>query len=286
MTTFATINIDTGAIDFHASADAASAYGDANDLLVVTEKADLDASSGPQLVNLFNAISAELGPDYSPVKRFADKESAAVRTWIRLQDLAQKRAKERPAPAPAKAPAADTITVTYRSVDGHTDTRKFKTVAGAARFAVERVGQHPEMGRDYAASGDGIGTVRVSGATLAELFAPRPAPAPATPREDREIWRRVKREEPEKVAYRPVPGSVQAGLYDLLTTEGGMTMEDYCAKAAQLNTRDKTLFTPPQVWGALRYLFVTKRGYGLDFDGQRIRLLVPADERSVPAKGA
>lgn len=112
----------------------------------------------------------------------------------------------------------------------------------------------------------------------------KPAPAPKKARqpvaEGREVWRRAKREPAQKVAYRPLPGSVQDGLYVLLTAEGGMTMEDYCAGAKLLKTRDGTLFTPPQVWGALRYLFVTKRGYGLDFDGKRIRLLVPADERS------
>jgi hypothetical protein len=96
----------------------------------------------------------------------------------------------------------------------------------------------------------------------------------------KELWRKVKEEAPSKVAYRPKEGSVQDGLYKLLTKLEPMTMEAYCEGAKKLKTRDATLFTPAQVWGALRYLFVTKRGYGLKFDGTRIWLVVPADERA------
>lgn len=62
------------------------------------------------------------------------------------------------------------INVTYRSVDGARDRRNFKTLKGAQKFAVDMVGQHPEMGSDYAISGDGIGRVRVTGCTLQQLF--------------------------------------------------------------------------------------------------------------------
>lgn len=62
------------------------------------------------------------------------------------------------------------INVTYRAVDGAKDKRTFKTLKGAQKFAREMVGDHPEMGSDYAVSGDGIGRVRVTGCTLQQLF--------------------------------------------------------------------------------------------------------------------
>jgi hypothetical protein len=64
-----------------------------------------------------------------------------------------------------------TITVRYSAVDGFRKTRTFKTLAGARKFAVERVGSNPELGRTYAVSFDGIGKVEVEGCTVAELFA-------------------------------------------------------------------------------------------------------------------
>ncbi len=283
MTTFATADATNVAdtLTFYSTFTDAEARAEKLDLLLVASPEDLEALSGSQIVDFYNVITAVLGPDYSPVKRFSDKAAAVTRTWIRLQDLACKSPKFKPAaPAPAAKPApaanpVQLVTVSYASVDGVTDTRKFKTLAGAQRYAVDRVGQHPEMGHNYAASGDG--KVSVKGATLKELFTPA-APAPVA--EKRDIWRRPKNEAAQRVAYRPVAGSVQAGLYDIITKPGGVSMEEYCRRAAQLNTRDRGLYNPPQVWGALRYLFVTKRGYGLDFDGELIRLLVPADERT------
>ena len=98
------------------------------------------------------------------------------------------------------------------------------------------------------------------------------------------IWRRAKHENASKVAYRPLDGTVQGELYKLLTREGGIPMEEYCEAAKQIKTKDATLFTPSSVWGALRYLFVTNRGYGLDFDGTKLALLVPNDERQSSRK--
>lgn len=63
------------------------------------------------------------------------------------------------------------ITVTYRACDGFAKRRTFKTLAGARRFAIYYLGEHPEFGHDYAVSPDGIGTITVEGATLRELFA-------------------------------------------------------------------------------------------------------------------
>jgi hypothetical protein len=66
------------------------------------------------------------------------------------------------------------IKITYQSIDGLRDTRSFKTIEGARKFAQRGVGEHPELGRGYAVSGDGIGKVTVaSGCELGDLFPPR-----------------------------------------------------------------------------------------------------------------
>ncbi|MDD2878361.1 MAG: hypothetical protein PHT60_13890 [Acidiphilium sp.] len=62
------------------------------------------------------------------------------------------------------------IRVRYSSVDGHNKTRKFDSIDAAREFAQYWVGRHPEMGRTYAISGDGIGKIEVTGTTLATLF--------------------------------------------------------------------------------------------------------------------
>jgi len=71
-----------------------------------------------------------------------------------------------------------TITVRYAAVDGYTARRAFKTVEAARRYAVERVGKNPDTCGSYAVSDDGVGTVRVQGCTLAELFG-QPEPRSA-----------------------------------------------------------------------------------------------------------
>jgi hypothetical protein len=63
-----------------------------------------------------------------------------------------------------------TITVTYSAVDGVYDHRRYATLRNARTFAHKMVGHHPELGRHYAVSGDGIGKIAVAGCTLNELF--------------------------------------------------------------------------------------------------------------------
>jgi hypothetical protein len=62
------------------------------------------------------------------------------------------------------------ITVWYSSIDGCREVRKFKTFAGACRYASRMVGEYPTVGRGYAVSDDGIGKVEVRGCTLREMF--------------------------------------------------------------------------------------------------------------------
>jgi len=62
------------------------------------------------------------------------------------------------------------VRVLVRTVDHHSETRRFKTLAGARRFAHKWVGEAPDLGLWYAVSFDGMVTVTVYGATLAEVF--------------------------------------------------------------------------------------------------------------------
>ena len=66
---------------------------------------------------------------------------------------------------------ATKITVRYSSVDGCHETRSFRTLAGARRFAHLCVGTDADVGRSYAASSDGVGMVTVNGTSLDELFS-------------------------------------------------------------------------------------------------------------------
>lgn len=70
-----------------------------------------------------------------------------------------------------KAPSVD-ITVHYSTIDRFSQTRKFKTLAGAQRYAQKWVGETPEISVTfgYAVSSYGTGKVTVHGCGLAELF--------------------------------------------------------------------------------------------------------------------
>jgi hypothetical protein len=62
------------------------------------------------------------------------------------------------------------IIVTYDSCDGCRIRRTYETLAGARKFAINWVGEHPDIGSSYAISSDGIGKVTVEGVSLTELF--------------------------------------------------------------------------------------------------------------------
>ena len=79
------------------------------------------------------------------------------------------------------------IKVRYSSIDGWRETRSFKTVEGARKFAVHYIGEHPEVGTSYAVSGDGVGRVTVEGCTIAALFA-KPAGADLVALENPDPW--------------------------------------------------------------------------------------------------
>jgi len=62
------------------------------------------------------------------------------------------------------------IQVTYDSIDGHSETREFKTLRGARKFAQKWVGETPELGSYYAVSYDGVGKISSFGCAVKDLF--------------------------------------------------------------------------------------------------------------------
>lgn len=62
------------------------------------------------------------------------------------------------------------ITLRYHAVDGHRTTRVYKTIETARAYAQKMLGECPELGQNYAVSGDGVGTITAEGCTLIELF--------------------------------------------------------------------------------------------------------------------
>jgi hypothetical protein len=62
------------------------------------------------------------------------------------------------------------IRVTYSTVDRFRQTRTFKTLAGARRYAQKWVGVNPDQAIGYAISDDGVGKITVLGCALSALF--------------------------------------------------------------------------------------------------------------------
>lgn len=80
------------------------------------------------------------------------------------------------------------IIVRYSSVDGFSQTRRFKTLKGARAFATKWVGDSPDIGRYYAVSFDGIGKIDVAGVSISDLFAAPVACALPVPSDDESDW--------------------------------------------------------------------------------------------------
>lgn len=62
------------------------------------------------------------------------------------------------------------IKVRYETIDRFSKTRRFKTLAGAQKFAQHWVGETPELGSFYAVSGDGVGKITCDGCLVRDLF--------------------------------------------------------------------------------------------------------------------
>jgi hypothetical protein len=74
------------------------------------------------------------------------------------------------------------IRVVYTTSDHWRSVRRFNTLEAARMFAHEWVGRHPDVGRYYAASHDGVSKIEVEGCSLKELF-PEPVFAETSNRE-------------------------------------------------------------------------------------------------------
>lgn len=66
------------------------------------------------------------------------------------------------------------ITVTFSTIDRFRQTRHFKTLKGAQKYAQKRVGAHPDVSETYGYAVDayGVGKVQLRGATFVEVFPP------------------------------------------------------------------------------------------------------------------
>ena len=224
-----------------------------------------------QLLELYNLVSSNLGR--GRVKRFADMKTAIKRTWKILQEYAAQPDEDfamSPEELARQAPRAalhDHVTGAIERGEKQPIAAIELTPEDKAQIKAEAAARAPAPGAP-------------SEALLQAMAANRKVPTAEKP----PLWRRPKHEDPAKTAYRPRAGTLQATMYDLLTTPGGILIEAFCDAVKATGTRDRTLFTAPNVWAAMRYLYVANRGYGLDFDGQRLALLVPKDERSTEPK--
>lgn len=116
-----------------------------------------------------------------------------------------------------------------------------------------------------------------------EAPAPKKAPKKQGERRKSDRWRKPKHTDPAKVCWKPRAGTKQDKAYQLLTQPGGIDVDEFCRRMSALDKSGKNTTEwcdPRYLWGALSYLFVTQKGYGLDFDGRIIRLLIAKEERS------
>lgn len=67
------------------------------------------------------------------------------------------------------------IRVRYTAIDGCRQSRRYKTLEGARRYARKWVGETPEISETfgYAVSWDGVGKVTVEGCSIHDLFPER-----------------------------------------------------------------------------------------------------------------
>lgn len=225
------------------------------------------------LVAAHNACAAMLGS--TPVNKFKDRATAERRTAFLLSQV---NPEKRPAPfnepLPGGAKQLDAMKGDVRAKDApHPMIKSITSTSGPAiqpRDAVD-----PDLSMARKAMGK-------------EPLPPTKDATPTPPVADKAArWRKPKTTQPSKVAYRPRAGSLQDRMYKLLTQIGpqgerGVTVEEFCADMEAAGAAP-TMLKHEQTWSNLGYLFVSQKGYGLEFDGMRIWLLVPKDERDAAA---
>lgn len=86
-------------------------------------------------------------------------------------------------------------------------------------------------------------------------------------------WTKPKHVDPRPRAKVPPTGTKQRQMYQMLKRKSGVKLEDFCRRMNDASPELTAPWTPQTAWGHLRHLFATQRGYGLDFDGKRVKLL-------------
>lgn len=93
---------------------------------------------------------------------------------------------------------------------------------------------------------------------------------------------RDKLRNPAKVAYKPLPGTIQDQIVAKLKSAGakGLSVEDTCKFLNGIRRGAKPI-TVSTVWTELAYILCDKRGYGLEAKDGRLILKEPNDVRAV-----
>lgn len=233
---------------------------------------DVTRLSTRELASEYNAAARYLGE--REINKFADRATAERRT-IAIMALAEEARKQ-----------GENVTI---------DRTQPVSVQAASAIQVndsgtELVNTGPDHFRLRLSEEDRASIAEEAGeraSTVETRETPTQAPVSAPPASSgRERWRRPKSEAPSKVAWLPRDNTVQRFMYDLLTRDGGIPITEFCARMAAAGYKDKSWLSPPGVWSGLRYIFVDQGGYGLTFDGNRLELLRPADERIRVKKGS
>lgn len=119
----------------------------------------------------------------------------------------------------------------YRACDGFRETRYFATLAGLRKRAVYWVGEHPDLGSDYAVSFDGIGTVRVSGCSIRDVFPEDKGPENTPPKLSEEDRAFAEQARAEREAERANEYILECGRYWPRPEEEGPEDDSYAERA-------------------------------------------------------
>lgn len=80
-------------------------------------------------------------------------------------------------------PSGEPIVVTAHFVEGGSERKVFKTLAGAQKYAQGRIGAHPDQGGSYAVDNYGSCKITVTGTSLRSLFPTHEEIAAAAPKQ-------------------------------------------------------------------------------------------------------
>ena len=216
------------------------------------------------LVSMYNDAAFEL--QRPMINRFADRKTAERRTAAIREELKGQRVeKDTHRDYPREADGVKTV--------GLIEITPNPTMAAAVIAAEQSLGHHGPKDRDK-----GVLNEAVKDAIAEQSDKTPPAAQP-------ERWRQPKKWPAGKTAYRPRPGSLQAEAYALLTQPGGILVEAFSdAMKAKCKPGVKN-WDLTVLWSNITYTLCSGHGYGAEFDGARVWLIVPRDERDPVHKG-